>query len=90
MTVRTAITILMILLVTGCASRRPGPVEIVEVVREVPVVCEVEEPAHPVYATESLTADDSDYTKIRALWIEKVERTTMERILRNLLRTCIK
>lgn len=54
------------LLLTGCATAPPARVEI-----PVPVMCRVEMPASPAWATESLAPDAGIWDQVKALLAER-------------------
>lgn len=79
------------LVLTGCCTT-PDPITIVETVEvKVPVrvECPVEMPRRAAYAAEALTAESTDFDKIRALLVERRQRDTAEEELRALLAVCL-
>lgn len=83
-----AAVVLILVLLAGCAGKERIRHEYIETKVPVPIPCQIEEPAAPVYATHSLTADDSDFVKIRAFVVERKQRIAVEKELRRLLATC--
>tara|TARA_R110000803_G_scaffold115928_1_gene184562 strand:+ start:1012 stop:1269 length:258 start_codon:yes stop_codon:yes gene_type:complete len=83
----------MALLQSGCSNTPVPEVEYVyESIRvEVPISepCKVEMLPIPEYATVHLKKSDSDFDKIKALVVERLQRTGTERELRALLSVCI-
>ena len=79
------------LALAGCCTP-PEPITITETVEiQVPVLekCQVEMPRRMPYATESLSKEDTDFEKIRALLVELRERQGTEEELRILLASCL-
>jgi len=87
------VLVVFLILLAGCGGNTQPQIEYVyETVRvEVPISepCKVEMLPAEEYATSRLKKTDSDFDKIKALVVERLQRSGTERELRALLSVCI-
>ena len=78
------------LMLAGCATPRIEYIrEPVEVLVPIAQPCPVTAPGFMEYATEFLTLESDDFEKIRAVLVERRQRSVVEEELRALLEVCI-
>lgn len=80
---KAVIAALAILVLTGCGPRIPERVLV-----PVEVLCKVDVPQEPVWATKALPADADIFDQVRALLAERKQRIAYERLLRAAVMSC--
>ncbi len=80
---KAVIAALAALVLTGCGPRVPERVLV-----PVEVLCKVDVPPEPAWATKSLTADADIFDQVRALLAERRQRIGYERLLRAAVESC--
>lgn len=79
-------SVLILLLLAGCAAQAPQTITVKEAV---PVPCDVRVPVRPMFADEMLTGDEDIFQMVRALWSGRLARKAYEQELEITLRGCV-